>query len=146
MQNLFHQGLCYCVFGNKGSHYNVILLTALRFYPLLFFPPPPFGSSIGCTSPLPPPLVFPAIQAAISKFCRGFPADAPPESILFFCCSSNSARISGSTVQAPKSQHITLFSASATSLRFSIEVGTYCYPTSKASQSRYPTPQPQSES
>lgn len=33
----------------------------------------------------------------MSKFCSGFWAEAPPERMLFFCCSSNSARISGST-------------------------------------------------
>ena len=44
-----------------------------------------------------PPAVFPAIQAAISKFCNGFAVLAPPLSMLFFCCSSNSFFISGST-------------------------------------------------
>lgn len=38
----------------------------------------------------------------MSKLCKGFAAAAPPPSGLFFRCSSNSARISGSTAT---SQH-----------------------------------------
>lgn len=60
-------------------------------------PPPPLPSSTDF-SPLALPVVFPAIQAATSKFCSGFAALAPPLRILFFCCSSNSFFISGSTM------------------------------------------------
>lgn len=68
---------------------------------LLAFPP----SLLTSPSLPPPPLllaplapdVLPAIQAAMSKFCSGFPPVAPVLRMLFFCCSSNSARVSGST-------------------------------------------------
>lgn len=74
--------------------------TARQPHPLLLtFPPDPGPApppSLLCSLPL-VPAVFPAIQAAISKFCNGFCVFAPPLNILFFCCSSNSFRISGST-------------------------------------------------
>ena len=69
---------------------NYPLLLALAALPL----PVPVPSSWLCSAL---PAVFPAIQAAISKFCSGFAVLVPPLNMLFFCCSSNSAFISGST-------------------------------------------------
>ena len=79
-------------------------------HPLLLLVPPPFSSSASFLFPLSAPEVFPTIHAAMSKFCSGLAPLAPPDNTLFFCCSSNSARISGSTTfqvsAQPVLQHV----------------------------------------
>lgn len=66
-------------------------------HPLLFPPLPP-SSPPPRACPLPPiPAVFPAIHPAISKLLSGFWPAAAPLRGLFFCASSNSFFISGST-------------------------------------------------
>ena len=60
-----------------------------------FFPPPPPADPLSAPELVP----FPASQPAMSKFCS---CDAaPPEPLIgpFFCISSNSCFISGSTVE-----------------------------------------------